>query len=84
MRYAIRKNDWSGAARLSAAIVGIALLTGCAETMGGGIEGGAGCAAYQEARLALPSVETLATVPTQWAIFIADLDDRMTGVCTDG
>lgn len=54
------------------------LLTGCAATMGAG---DAGCASYAEARLARPPVETVADVPPEWAGWIADLDDRMTGTC---
>ena len=53
-------------------------LTGCAATMGAG---DAGCAAYAEARLARPTAETVAVVPPDWATWIADLDDRMTGTC---
>ena len=53
-------------------------LTGCAATMGGGA---AGCASYAEARLARPPAETVAAVPPDWASWIADLDDRMTGTC---
>ena len=83
MDYATRKNAWNVAARRSVVIAAMIPLTGCAATMAGGIEGGAGCTAYQEARLALPPVDTLASVPMPWAQFIADLDDRMTGACTD-
>jgi len=54
------------------------LLTGCAVTMGAG---DAGCASYAEARLARPPAETVAAIPFVWAIWIADLDDRMTGTC---
>jgi len=54
------------------------LLTGCAATMGGG---DAGCASYAEARLARPPAETVGAVPPDWADWIADLDDRMTGTC---
>jgi len=54
------------------------LLTGCAATMGGG---DAGCASYAEARLARPPVSAVAAVPPAWAVWIADLDDRMTGTC---
>ncbi|MBX3730568.1 MAG: hypothetical protein KF858_15425 [Candidatus Sumerlaeia bacterium] len=43
--------------------------------------GNAGCAAYAEARLARPPAETVAAVPPDWADWIADLDDRMTGTC---
>ena len=31
--------------------------------------------------LARPPTETVATVPPDWADWIADLDDRMTGTC---
>ncbi|WP_143529987.1 hypothetical protein [Salibaculum halophilum] len=41
----------------------------------------AGCASYAEARLACPAAETVAEVPSAWADWIADLDDRMTGTC---
>ena len=41
----------------------------------------AGCASYAEARLARPPAETVAAVPPDWAYWIADLDDRMTGTC---
>ena len=54
------------------------LLTGCAATMG---TGDAGCVSYAEARLARPPAETVAAVPPDWASWIADLDDRMTGTC---
>ena len=54
------------------------LLTGCAATTG---TGDAGCMAYAEARLARPAAETVAEVPPDWANWIADLDDRMTGTC---
>lgn len=54
------------------------LLTGCAAMMGAG---DAGCASYAEARLARPPAETVAAVPPDWASWIADLDDRMTGTC---
>ena len=53
-------------------------LTGCAATMGAG---DAGCASYAEARLGRPAAETTAEVPPDWADWIADLDDRMTGTC---
>jgi hypothetical protein len=46
--------------------------------MGGG---DAGCASYAEARLARPPAETINAVPPDWADWIADLDDRMTGTC---
>ena len=54
------------------------LLTGCAATMGAG---DAGCASYAEARLARPPVSAVAAMPQDWADWIADLDDRMTGTC---
>jgi hypothetical protein len=44
----------------------------------------AGCIAYAEARLARPPAETVREVPPRWADWIADLDDRMTGVCRRG
>ena len=40
-----------------------------------------GCASYAEARLARPTADTIAVVPPDWANWIADLDDRMTGTC---
>ena len=43
--------------------------------------GDAGCASYAEARLARLPAETVAEVPPDWADWIADLDDRMTGTC---
>ncbi|MBL4544093.1 MAG: hypothetical protein JKP97_20385 [Rhodobacteraceae bacterium] len=43
--------------------------------------GDAGCASYAEARLARPPAETVAAVSPDWADWIADLDDRMTGTC---
>jgi len=49
-----------------------------AATMGGG---DAGCASYAEARLARPPASAVAAVPPEWASWIADLDDRMTGTC---
>ena len=54
------------------------LLSGCAATMGGG---DAGCASYAEARLARPATDSVSEVPRDWADWIADLDDRMTGTC---
>ena len=54
------------------------LLTGCAATTGAG---DAGCASYAEARLARPAAETVSDVSPDWADWIADLDDRMTGTC---
>jgi len=37
--------------------------------------------AYAEARLARPAAETVDAVSPDWADWIADLDDRMTGTC---
>jgi len=54
------------------------LLSGCAATMG---VGDAGCLAYGEARFDRPPAQTIVTVPSVWARWIADLDDRMTGTC---
>ena len=54
------------------------LLTGCAATTGAG---DAGCASYAEARLARPPAASVAEVPLDWADWVADLDDRMTGTC---
>ena len=67
-----------GETRFAAAATLAILLTGCAATMVGG---DAGCASYAEARLARPPAETVAEVPPDWADWIADLDDRMTGTC---
>jgi hypothetical protein len=54
------------------------LLSSCATTRGAGE---AGCAAYAEARLSLPDVETIAEVPAPWRAWIVETDTRMTGVC---
>jgi len=43
--------------------------------------GDVGCASYAEARLARPSAATVTQVPPDWAAWIADLDDRITGTC---
>ena len=40
-----------------------------------------GCPPYAAARLGRPAAETVAEVPPDWADWIADLDDRMTGTC---
>ena len=75
-----RQSGRSSAAAMrfvTAAMLAI-LLSGCAATMGGG---DAGCASYAEARLARPPAATVAEVPPDWANWIADLDDRMTGTC---
>lgn len=68
----------AGATRFAMAAALAIPLTGCAATMGAG---DAGCASYGEARLARPAAETVAEVPPDWADWIADLDDRMTGTC---
>ena len=79
MRWKTRTSASRGGATPFAMAATLAiLLTGCAATMGGG---DAGCASYAEARLARPAVETAAEVPPDWADWIADLDDRMTGTC---
>lgn len=49
-----------------------------AATMGAG---DAGCASYAEARLVRPPASAVAAMPPEWATWIADLDDRMTGTC---
>ena len=67
-----------GGMRFATAAALAILLTGCAATMGGG---DAGCASYAEARLARPAASAVADVPPEWATWIADLDDRMTGTC---
>jgi hypothetical protein len=54
------------------------LLSGCAPRAS---FSDSGCASYGEARLARPPAETVAEVPPDWADWIADLDDRMTGTC---
>lgn len=74
-------NGCKEAVRLSLLAALTILLTGCGLTRVAGSEGGAGCVSYQEARLSLPPVETIAEVPEAWASWIADLDDRMTGAC---
>ena len=68
----------AGEMRFATAAALAILLTGCAATTGGG---DAGCASYAEVRLARPPASTVAAVPTEWATWIADLDDRMTGTC---
>lgn len=60
------------------AIAATILLTGCAGTM---VNGDAGCISYGEARLTMPAAETLAMQSAEWAAWVADLDDRMTGTC---
>ena len=54
------------------------LLSGCTTTMRAGDPG---CSAYAEARLDRPANATVTGVPPDWASWIADLDDRMTGTC---
>ena len=72
------KKSSAGATRFAMAAALAILLTGCAATMGGG---DAGCASYAEARLARPPASAVAAVAPEWATWIADLDDRMTGTC---
>lgn len=74
------KTRWKGSrkAGIVCAITTACLLTsGCAETTSAG---DAGCAAYGEARLSMPWEAELPESP--WITWIADTDDRMTGVCT--
>ena len=79
MRWKIRANASGAAARRFATAAALAiLLTGCTATTVGG---DAGCASYAEARLARPPASAVAAVPPDWADWIADLDDRMTGTC---
>lgn len=60
------------------------LLDGCAAPRA---TGDAGCIGYAEARLAMPRAESLDQVASisaggdRWAHWVADLDDRMTGIC---
>lgn len=63
----------TGAARLfkAGAIAGLILMSGCKTTMVGG------CSAYAEARLDMPRLGV-----DDLSYWVADLDDRMTGVCT--
>ena len=68
----------AGAMRFVMAATLAILLSGCATTT---VPGDAGCISYAEARLARPPAETVAQVPPDWADWIADLDDRMTGTC---
>lgn len=58
-----------------AALLAMALTTGCAGT----ISTGSGCASYAEARLAMPRDVPLPS--DAWGGWIADTDDRMTGAC---
>ncbi len=79
MNYTIRQGGWIQVARRwpRAAMLAL-LLTGCATTT---VPGDAGCISYAEARLARPPAGTITEVPPDWAGWIADLDDRMTGTC---
>lgn len=79
MRWKTRTSASSAGGMQFATVAVLAiLLTGCAATMG---TGDAGCASYAEARLARPPASAVAAVPPDWADWIADLDDRMTGTC---
>jgi len=79
MHDVIRQTGWMpGVRRCATAAMLALLLTGCTTTI---MPGDAGCASYGDARLARPSAETVAEVPGDWADWIADLDDRMTGTC---
>ncbi len=69
----------AGAARCARGATLAILLSGCTTMTMHGVD--AGCASYAEARLAMPPAETVAEVPPDWADWIADLDDRMTGTC---
>lgn len=74
----MRRNGLNVAARRSrrVALLAALLTSGCAATT---VPGDAGCAAYGEARLAMPRAEP---VPGgAWGDWIADTDDRMTGTC---
>ncbi|SEG34749.1 hypothetical protein SAMN05421751_1388 [Jhaorihella thermophila] len=68
----------AGARRFVTAATLAILLSGCAATT---VPGDAGCISYAEARLARPPAASVAEVPPDWADWIADLDDRMTGTC---
>lgn len=79
MHWKTRSNAPSaGAMRFVTAAALAILLSGCATTT---VPGDAGCISYAEARLARPPAETVTQVPPDWADWIADLDDRMTGTC---
>lgn len=79
MHWNLRSGGWDLAATRCATAVALGiLLSGCAATMGAG---DAGCGSYAEARLARPAAETVAAASGEWARWIADLDDRMTGTC---
>lgn len=68
----------AGGMRFAMAAALATLLSGCGATTG---SGDAGCLSYGEARLARPAAESVAGLPSEWAAWIADLDDRMTGTC---
>ena len=54
-------------------------LSSCATMTASGRD--AGCTAYAEARLAMPSTETITAVPHPWRRWVVDTDTRMTGTC---
>lgn len=60
-----------------AATAAFLLMTGCGAMTANGTD--AGCASYGEARLAQPRHAPLPEGP--WGDWIADTDDRLTGVC---
>ena len=79
MNCTIRQSGWTQVENPWPRAVMLALLlTGCATTT---VPGDAGCVSYAEARLSRPSAETITQVPSDWASWVADLDDRMTGTC---
>lgn len=61
--------------QICAALMAMTLFAGCAETMAGG---NSGCAAYGEARLDMPPIET---ARGDWLRWVAETDTRMTAVC---
>lgn len=76
MRYAMCKTGSIGAGRLSlmGALLAATLTSGCMTTTAGG---DAGCQGYGEARLSMPRPLD----PSPLSSWVADLDDRMTGIC---
>lgn len=69
--------QWLGKSkRLQGLIIGL-LLTACAGATGIG----AGCRAYAEHRLSLPSDEVLVAAPRELLEWLNLLDARMLGVC---
>jgi|FEC22Drversion2_1045045.scaffolds.fasta_scaffold00738_7 hypothetical protein len=68
----------AGGPRCAMAATLAILLTGCGATTGAG---DAGCVAYAEARLGRPPAASVAGLPPDWAGWIADIDDCMTGTC---